>query len=296
MSYLTDQIRFLRADGPGFPYSHSLLIESGGRAIIDTGAGETALGSIHPDRIDIVINSHYHRDHSGGNYLFPKAEKWIHELDAPPLSDQTARDRYTAFYRWEEIMGYPRVPMIGKSGSGIPAFVPQSFHRYLQDGEVLDFGAVQAVVLHLPGHTPGHCGFYFPKEKIVFAADIDLTPVGPWYGDETSSLPDFEASIDRLLSLDIDIYCCSHRKPIREGIKDRLLSYKNMIQEREDRLLSLLDQPTALPDMTGKMVIFKDYSHIYSTFWERIMIEKHLAQLQAKGLVAADDFGRIRQI
>ena len=46
----------------------------------------------------------------------------------------------------------------------------------------LDLGEIRLEFLHLPGHSPGHCGLYEPESKVLFIGDIDLSKFGPWYG------------------------------------------------------------------------------------------------------------------
>ena len=73
--------------------SVTLVEAAGKRIIVDTGAAKdrnTLLGSfdaihISPDRIDIVVNTHLHRDHIGCNDLFRKARFYAHRLESPPV-------------------------------------------------------------------------------------------------------------------------------------------------------------------------------------------------------------------
>ena len=65
-------------------------------------------------------------------------------------------------------------------------------------GQSFQNGEITLEVLPAAGHTPGHSCFYFPRQELLFLADVDLTPFGPWYGDKSSSLEDFEATLGRL--------------------------------------------------------------------------------------------------
>ena len=43
--------------------------------------------------------------------------------------------------------------------------------EFLSDGQELPFwGGLR--VLHLPGHTAGHCGFYSPRQDVLFSGDM----------------------------------------------------------------------------------------------------------------------------
>lgn len=48
--------------------------------------------------------------------------------------------------------------------------VPERFTD-LQDGEKLTLGAATLEVKHTPGHTPGHCCFYWADEGVLFSGD-----------------------------------------------------------------------------------------------------------------------------
>lgn len=270
-------IKFIRAQSAGFPFCHCLLIDSEIRAVIDTGAGEKAFAPIEPSQVDMVINTHYHRDHTVGNHLFPNARVLVHRLEYPPLVDEEARLYYAGVSRINKI---EKSEQLTKS-KGTDLIPPRTFRvdGFIADNEVVDFGHTKATVLHTPGHTPGHVSFYFEREGIVFGSDIDLVPFGPWYGDHLSNLDDFEASIRRLIDLKPRIYCCSHRKPIRENIEKRLLAYLDRIAEAEAWILQRLNEPVSLDELVGRNFFYKKYDYPYNRFWERNMIKKHLARL-----------------
>ncbi|NLV16267.1 MAG: MBL fold metallo-hydrolase [Syntrophomonadaceae bacterium] len=279
---LAPGIKFVRAQSAGFPYCHSILIDSEIRAVIDTGAGDKAFAPVEPERVDLVINTHYHRDHTAGNHLFPKARVLVHPLEYPPLVDEEARRYYAGLHRIDRISEIN--PMVIKRTRSDKIIPPRIFKvdGFLTDGDTIDFGHIQATVLHLPGHTPGHIGFYFEREGIVCGADIDLIPSGPWYGDYLSNLDDFEASIHRIIELKPRIYCCAHRKPLRDNIQEKLLQYLNTIGDTEDKVAEHLSHPLSLDELVGRNIIYKKYDYPYNAFWERNMIEKHLERMVKK--------------
>ena len=70
------------------------LVESAGhRIIVDTGSSEDtgelvqALDAVRvgPTDVGIVVNTHLHSDHIGGNNLFTKARFYAHKLESPPV-------------------------------------------------------------------------------------------------------------------------------------------------------------------------------------------------------------------
>ncbi len=69
------------------------MIQADARVIIvDTGSsdkistlreGLTRAG-VNVMDVDTVVNTHLHRDHSGGNEIFPRARFYAHKLESPP--------------------------------------------------------------------------------------------------------------------------------------------------------------------------------------------------------------------
>jgi N-acyl homoserine lactone hydrolase len=104
-----------------------------------------------PAKIDLVINSHFHFDHCGGNSLVPNATMLVQrrEWDAGMDPDRAARS----------------------------GFDPRDFdlgHKLrLVDGEHDVFGDGSVACLPTHGHTPGHQSLKLrlPAGEIVLAAD-----------------------------------------------------------------------------------------------------------------------------
>ena len=44
--------------------------------------------------------------------------------------------------------------------------------QFLNEGDTVAFGNALLKVLFLPGHAPGHIGFYNEKEKIILSGDV----------------------------------------------------------------------------------------------------------------------------
>jgi len=71
----------------------SLVVSAEKKVIVDTGSPtdmkllQKALraASVRPSEVDMVINTHLHLDHIGGNSLFTNARFYAHRLESPPL-------------------------------------------------------------------------------------------------------------------------------------------------------------------------------------------------------------------
>ena len=105
-----------------------------------------------PGTIDLVINSHFHFDHVGGNALIPNATMLVQrrEWDAGMDADTAARHGYN-----------PRDFDLGHA-------------LRLLDGEYDVFGDGSVVCLPTHGHTPGHSVYVVESkgQKLVLWGDL----------------------------------------------------------------------------------------------------------------------------
>lgn len=258
-----------------FPHSHGMFIDSTRKVLVDTGFGSSRAEAINSSiDIDIIINTHYHLDHTRDNRFFPEAEFWTHPLEEPPILSSEVFYSVTGLDQLGNVPNYFRhYPTVKK------------ISRRLSDGDILDFGGVSLEVIHTPGHTPGHICLYEPKKKILFAADIDLTPFGPWYGNPTSDIDAFSASIDRLIELKPNIVVSSHSGIITDSITDRLREYQGKITARDNAILELLKTKRKLNEILCGGIIYPPNTNLPEgiLLFEKMMVEKHVSKLAKEG-------------
>ena len=270
--------------GARYPHCNSLFIDDEVTVLIDPGSDEAFLKDLALQRrVDVLLDTHYHEDHTAFNHLFPDAALWVHEAEAPcHRSYQTFLEYYglqESPYRkeWDEFLlrkfNYRERP---------PA-------RELKDGDILEFGRTRAEVIHTPGHTIGHICLYFPDEGILFLADYDLTPFGPWYGDFCSGIGQTIESMNRLLRIPANVYITGHQLGIfDEGFEELAEAYIDVIRRREAKLLEALQSPLSLDEIVEKWIIYgrERKPRYFFELGEREMMRKHLERLVASGRVS----------
>jgi glyoxylase-like metal-dependent hydrolase (beta-lactamase superfamily II) len=150
----------------------TLLVDSG---IVSTPADVLlpALASLGVDRVDFVLNTHADVDHFGGNHAlveaFPGVLVCAHAADAGWIADRERilRERYG----WYAGHGIPYDPdtaawLRDALGPDVPVALR------LAGGEVFRLGpALDAHVLHLPGHSNGHVGIWEPASRTAIVQD-----------------------------------------------------------------------------------------------------------------------------
>lgn len=272
--------------GGKYPHCHSVVIDDRIRAVIDAASDREKLLAFHEERgVNVIISSHAHEDHFLYNSLFPDAELWVHRADAQAFTDleyfiNLFQPSEQEALLWKEYL------------TGVVNYVPRKVDRFLLDNDRLDFGETAALVVHTPGHTPGHCSFFFPQERIMFLADWDLVNAGPYYGDPNSDLDLTIESLRRLMAYDADTYLTAHGKGIFEGDPGIIQEYLDKIFHREALLLDLMEKgPKTIDEITAQGIIYGKVKTIGA--WdlgisERNMMHKHLERLMAQGRVEFD--------
>lgn len=127
-------------------------------AIVDAGnAAEDLLNTADEHELDIefIWQTHAHVDHVMG----------LNEV-----KEQTDADIYL---HEEEMPIYEAIPRQGQMfGLNITLPEPPQVDVFVEEGETLQLGNLEAEVFHLPGHSPGSIGFYFADEDVIFSGDV----------------------------------------------------------------------------------------------------------------------------
>jgi len=178
-------------------------------------------------------------------------------------------------------------------------YEPRAVSRKLKEGEKISLGKTEMVVLHTPGHTPGHSCFEFPNEKVIYLADIDLTKFGPYYGDRGSDIDQTIQSVKRVAGIKDRTFIVSHEHAIYHGaIAKEAERYLAVIEQRENQLCELLRKPKTIEEIVAERIIYKkprEPKDFYE-FGEQQMISKHLERLlRTERVIIENDHYQLKQ-
>ena len=167
-----------------------------------------------PEDVTHLLLSHAHPDHAGGAHAVRSATSsavLTHEREAVYLREgrSPAPDRSTR--------GGRLLRRLPRRTSGFRAVEVSST---FSDGEVLPI-ADGMVVVHTPGHTPGHCSFLHPASGVLLTGDAlfnvrRITYSIPW---PCTDVRLSRTSAGRLGELDFSVAGFTHGPHVSDGAR-----------------------------------------------------------------------------
>jgi len=175
------------------------LIVGEKRALLfDSGLGMGHLGEVVRRLTSlpvVVLNSHTHFDHAGGNYEFDA----VYAVDSP--------------FTRKNAEGHPSSYMLKNAGPGeacppLPrgfefskyTIKPFRITHTIHDGEIIDLGGRQLEVLLTPGHTPDALCLLDRSQEQLFTGDT-FYPDELWLWWPETDLDAYQKSIERIAAL-----------------------------------------------------------------------------------------------
>ena len=185
------------------------LVEGTERAVlVDTGLGIADIGSAARQMTDkpiLVVNTHSHSDHRGGNWRFTDVA--AHPLAAGTLTGPVDKDQLAGYLEVarEQLAAYQRAREADDrffhlfTATTRPRPLPEEASRWavpggpaptpLADGERIGLGGRELTVLHTPGHSADSLCLLDERAGLLFAGDTLIT------GDFWAHTPDTEIEV-----------------------------------------------------------------------------------------------------
>ena len=276
-----------------FPRCNSLVILSDEITIIDPGCGIEDLRAFlqSKDRalkdVDTIILSHIHPDHithATRLHRLSKCRIAANEITAPLFNNKELMKEFLGFHKanpvrglWEQLVNSK---MYGALEEG-------HIDEVVSNGDKFSLGDTTIRTLYTPGHLPDHMCFEILEPNLIFAADIDCTEFGPYYGHPNSSIPEFRRSIHKLQDNDYKALISGHlRDPVIEDYKLALMAYERQIDIREDLVLTaIMSGAKTIDDITMNPIIYPSLTDPVYLQFETWMIEHHIDSLIVRNLI-----------
>lgn len=140
--------------------------------VLDTSYGlsdiKGVIAELFGDMPAVLVNTHAHGDHNGGNSQFDTA--FVGRFDEPnshTVYDAAGKAGLVAFLG-DRVKGYPFDENAWHPGAS-KHVVP------LSEGDVIDIGGLCFTVIETPGHTLGSVALFEPAKRWLFTGDTVLT-------------------------------------------------------------------------------------------------------------------------
>ena len=199
------------------------LIDTGMRTPESIEAFHAALEivSCRPEQIRKIICTHHHPDHFGTSGPYKElchAEVFLHPSELDRLTAFLPHDPDPNVIQFFQRNGIPigamaTIPSLAEFWASM--FAPASPDHLIEDGDRSRIGERELQVVWTPGHSPGHCVLYFPKEKLALVGDHLLPKITPHVGIASEKGPenplgDFLDSLRKVGELEIETVLPSH--------------------------------------------------------------------------------------
>ncbi len=212
--------------------------------LFDTGMGISDIKRVTTELTKlpiIVLNSHTHDDHVGGNWVFSTI--YGMDTDFTRKNALGSREDAQAEVTPDQICGtLPR-------GFDAKAYVtrPWKITKYVHDGERIDLGGRTLEIIATPRHTPDAISLIDRTNGLLFTGDT-YYPAPIWLFRPETDLDAYAKSIRRLAALapQIKIVLGAHNIPVAQpAILAQLVSAFDVMRAGKVR---------ATPDSPGKVL------------------------------------------
>lgn len=252
-------------------------------ALVDTGTVSSPKNVLAPalaeigmafSAVDMILCTHGHLDHAGGNVGAKEASGakiYMHPADFFLAQSLEAEIKFhTDPLR---ALDFPQSFIEGRrsfiSSAAGENKVPVDVE--LADGDVLDLGAgVRLRIVPAPGHTPGHVVPFWEEEGILFTSDAAQGQGGriggyPYYFEAST----YRKSLSAMAGLDARMLCMGHAflgggiisSPTREG-EDVHLFLQESIRVADAVHSAVVDAMKRLPGASKREVALAALSEL----------------------------------
>lgn len=249
----------------------SYIVGRGKVAIIDPGPADEAhaaalLDAVKGETVTHILVTHTHKDHSPGTPLIKQATGATVYAEGPHRASRPYFESET----------------VSTESGADRSFKPDVAIR---DGDVIEGDGWTIESVATPGHTANHMAFAWREGDALFVGDHIMgwstTIVAPPDG----SMPDYMASLDRLIGRDEQLYLSGHGAEIPEGPRYSRFLKRHRLAREASILHRLGKGETDIPSMVRAIYIGIDPRLMSAAGYS---VLAHLEDLVMRGVVATE--------
>lgn len=160
----------------------TVILGSEKALVIDNGHGFGNVRKVIESITDLplmVVNTHGHLDHAGGNYLFD--EVYINFEDIPTYH-KYEKEKDLMLISYDKLFKEKGIQMFPDDFDR-ESFMKTTTKKFLplKNHQIIDLGGRKLEVIKMPGHTVGHVTFLDYETGILFSGDAVSTTLWLYY-------------------------------------------------------------------------------------------------------------------
>jgi glyoxylase-like metal-dependent hydrolase (beta-lactamase superfamily II) len=203
--------------------------------LIDNGPPATArqlVRWLRPRPPRLVLNTHYHEDHSGANAALQR------KFGVRVLAPAASLSRLADFYR----LPFYRALVWGQPGDVKVEAMP----------EVVDTGRYRFHVVPTPGHAPDHVCLFEPDQGWLFSGDLYIHE-RVTYTRMVEDVWQHIASLRRVLALEPRLLLCAHAGVVHDP-KTAITAKIAFWEGLAERIRALAEQSVPLREIRSRLL------------------------------------------
>ncbi len=180
-----------------------LLRTNDGAILIDTTSSPLEIQALLDavkvgiNEVSLVINTHFHSDHTWGNQLFScsiLAHRLCQELMQVHMKEDWSKESLLAELAELERTNPSKADSFRQTMQSLEIRLPD---KIFEDRFEAEWGGLRVEAIHMGAHTPDTSIVWLPEHKALFASDLIFQGRYPFIFD--ADVPAWVAALDRLL-------------------------------------------------------------------------------------------------
>lgn len=186
----------------------TLIIGKEKAMLVDTAYGIGNLKGLVKSITDkelIVVATHGHMDHTGGNYTFDKV--YIHKDDVALCTKHNS-----LAWRKRNINNATNLNLLSDDFD-VDTYLTKDQGNLvlLEENQTFDLGGITTTIIPMPGHTTGSIGILLNEDRILITSDA-ACPFVWLFLEESTTVSTYVKMLEHVLTLPYDYILLGHGK------------------------------------------------------------------------------------